>query len=74
MTLTAATKYIDDSPHKNDVYAKITGIKLPEFNKLEKELLDAVNLDLSVDETAVKKLAESVAKYYWKIRKGSATQ
>jgi len=74
VTLTMAIKYHDAKDNKNEWYAKITGIKLKEFNELEQEFVDSVNAELFVDKQALKDITEGVTSYYFKTQKGSAMQ
>ena len=47
--LVLAIKYLDDSYANNIVYAKIGGLSLLEFNKLEIDMLEMMNFNLYVD-------------------------
>lgn len=75
MATILAAKFVEEKPLKNDWYAKVLGIKLQDFNKLEVELLvNSLNFNLFVDEESLISINESVTGYYYKILKGSATQ
>jgi Cyclin len=47
-----AIKYHEDEYYKNDFYAKVGGISLEEFNRLEEYLLINLNYKLFIDENA----------------------